>query len=164
MQVPYQQLPNHARAWIYQSNRSFEIMEVDKIQEHLNTFINSWAAHGQALQACGKVLHHQFVVLLVNEQITKASGCSIDASVAVIKQIEKDFNVSMFNRLLISFRQEEDGQIHTVDRPTFERLFLEGRINEQTIVFNNMVATKGDLEQRWQVPIIESWHKNMLPV
>ena len=49
------------------------------------------------------------------------------------------------------------------DRPEFEQLVAQGIINDHTIVFNNMVHTKGEFETKWQLPYQFSWQKNLSP-
>jgi hypothetical protein len=34
-------------------------------------------------------------------------------------------------------------------------------VNDDTIVFNNLVQTKRDFEAKWQVPYKDSWLKNL---
>jgi hypothetical protein len=38
----------------------------------------------------------------------------------------------------------------------------EQKITSETIVFNNMVNTKEDFENNWEIPAKQSWHKRFL--
>ena len=38
----------------------------------------------------------------------------------------------------------------------------EKKINNDTIVFNNLINLKADLANNWEVPISRSWHKKLM--
>jgi hypothetical protein len=44
----------------------------------------------------------------------------------------------------------------------FQRFVNERKVTSETIVFNNMVNTKEDFENNWEVPVSKSWHKRFL--
>ena len=44
----------------------------------------------------------------------------------------------------------------------FQKQLEEGVLNEETTVFNNLIETKGDFEKKWEVPVKESWHKQLV--
>lgn len=160
MFVPFESLPENARVWVYQSNREFTSDEFERIQEKLKTFVNSWQRHGENLSASFTIKYNQFIVLAVDENVNGVSGCSIDSSVRIIKLIEDEFNVDLMNKLNIAFRVGEN--INTVSMVDFQNYLKAGKINSETIVFNNMVQSVSELEQNWEVPVHKSWHKRFL--
>ena len=85
MFVPFNQLPDHARIWIYPSNRPFTTDELLVINEKARAFLEQWTAHGADLQAGIDLPYDRFIVLGLNEAIQSASGCSIDSSVRFIQ-------------------------------------------------------------------------------
>ncbi len=148
-----------SKVWIYQSNRAFTPVETEEIKEQLNTFVAQWAAHGHALKAKGELLHHYFIVLVVDQEQAPVTGCSIDSSVRFIKSIEERYGVDMFNRFNIAYR---DGSlIHVQGKEDFETLITIKKITSDTIVFNNMVQSLAEFEQGWEVPIAQSWHQQV---
>lgn len=155
MFVPYSEIANSSKIWIYQSDRILSDKEVSFIQQKLLTFCNEWKAHQAHLKSSYKVLHNRFIILLVDEQQQKASGCSIDSSVKVIKEIEAVFGIDLFNRTNIAF--EEKGEIITLSIPEFKKV-----VQSDTIVFNNLVTTKADLEENWKTFASNSWHAKFL--
>ena len=58
----YQELADHGRVWIYQTDRRLSDAEVNEIQAHGAKFIDQWAAHGSELQAAFEVFYNQFIV------------------------------------------------------------------------------------------------------
>lgn len=155
MFVPYSEIADSSRVWVYQSNRELSDNEVVFIQQKLLAFCNDWKAHQAHLKSSYKVLNNRFIILLVDEQQQGASGCSIDSSVKVIKEIESEFGVDLFNRTQIAF--EEEGEIKTLSIPEFKKV-----VQEETIVFNNLVTNKADLEQNWRTAAKNSWHAKFL--
>lgn len=153
-------MPSNARLWVYQSNRSLTNDEVKVISQQGKQFINDWSAHGAQLTAAFEVLYNRFVVISVDEQQASASGCSIDKSVQFIKELEKQFGIDFFDRLQVVYRKA-DG-LESCSLAAFEKLATEGEVNEKTVVFNNMVASKKEFDSNWEVPVAESWHKRVL--
>ena len=160
MFVPFESLPNNARVWVYQSNREFTESESKMIQGKLEIFVNKWQRHGKDLSASYAIKYNQFIVLAVDENVIEVSGCSIDSSVRTIKLIEEEFNLDLMNKLNVAFRIGEN--INTVFTIDFQNYLKAGKINSETIVFNNMVQSKEEFLLNWEVPIHKSWHSRFL--
>ena len=160
MLVPVQELPADSRVWIYQSTRPFTDAEVRTLQTQLLRFVDQWTSHSRELRGSAVVLHHRFVVLIVDENTAGASGCSIDASVRFMKHLEEQYGVDLFDRLHFSYR--DDGGVKTLDREAFANAYAAGTIDENTPVFDTLVKTKGDLETSFLKPLRNSWHARMV--
>lgn len=154
------QFSTNSRVWIYQSTTELTEDQTLQIQQQLNNFAQSWTAHNNALKATAVVQYNRFLILVVDENQAGASGCSIDKSVNFMKLMEKQFNINLFDRFNLAYRNA-DGQIVSVGRNAFEDLIKGGIITQDTIVFNNLVQTLAELESKWQVPLKDSWHKQM---
>jgi hypothetical protein len=111
----HRQFPDQSRVWIYQADRLLDQTEQNWILEQLETFVPTWANHGKHLTATAFITNDCQIVLVVNEAMIGASGCSIDSSVRFIKELGKALNVDFFNRLL-TFLVEEKEFIHYHDR------------------------------------------------
>lgn len=131
-----------------------EILILEKLKE----FTGQWRAHGKKLTATAEIRYGLFIVLMVNEAVEMPSGCSIDKSVYILKELEETLGVGLFDRLRVAFREEKNAPIQIVGKDEFERLIDRGEVNEQTIVFNNLVPTYPDLDGKWEVPLSQSWH------
>ena len=68
MFIPYSEIANTSRVWVYQSNRKLSDKEVVFIQQKLLAFCNDWKAHQTHLISSYKVLYNRFIILLVDEQ------------------------------------------------------------------------------------------------
>jgi len=156
MLVPFNTLPKQSRIWIYQSNKSFTNQDILKIKEFIEPFVNQWQRHGKNLKASYKIIYNQFIVLAVDES-NDVSGCSIDASVHLIKQIEKEFKVNLTDKMKTTFKNGDN--INMVSLADFKKYVSINKITKETVVFNNMVDTIEGLNNNWEVPAKKSWHK-----
>lgn len=158
--INYNELPANARVWIYQSNRAFTAIESDTISEKIRQFIDQWQSHGKTVKGWGMLQYNRFILLVVDEGYEAPSGCSIDSSVALIREIEQQMEVDFFDRMNFAYKQ--DNEVLTADRATFADLYQKGIINEETIVFDNLVTSKEALENQWEVALGSSWHARMV--
>ena len=160
MFTEYKNLPNNARVWIYQSDREFTAKEIEIVSVKAVDFINQWTRHGDDLKGSFTFKYNQFLVLAVDESFNTVSGCSIDSSVRFIQALEKELQLELMNKMNVTFKDNE--HINLVKLADFQRYAKEQKVTLETIVFNNMVATKEDFENKWEVPARESWHKRFL--
>lgn len=158
--VSYKDLPDSSRAWIYQSSREFTSEEVELIKSAGNEFLETWNSHGAALHAALGIFYDRFIAIFADENHASASGCSLDKLGHFLKQVEKDFNVSLFDRMNVAFKS--NGKISTFNFIELEKYFAEGKINERTIVFNNLVTTKKEFFTHWEIPLKDSWINDRL--
>ncbi|WP_411273716.1 ABC transporter ATPase [Daejeonella sp.] len=153
------QISENSRVWIYQSNRVLKAEEEQQIQQKLDDFTSQWLAHGHQLTAYGEIRHGQFLILSVDEQVAGATGCSIDKSVYLMKEIENEFGIGLFDRFRIAYRDGD--QVVTCSKPEFEDLLRKGELNSNTIVFNNLISSRKELESSWEVAMKDSWHSQV---
>jgi hypothetical protein len=149
-----------SRVWIYQSSRLFSISEALQIEGILNEFVGSWHSHGVTVKGYANLFYGQFIILMADETASGVSGCSTDSSVNLMKSIEQKFKVQLFDRLLLAFLIEGKVQLLPISQLDFaaESQF----ISSDTIYFNNTVQTKKELEEKWLLPLKESWLKDRM--
>lgn len=161
MMEHYDQLAPESRVWIYQSNRVLTEEEVAQMNDRLQQFALQWVSHNRALQAFAGVYHNRFIVLMVDETQAGASGCSIDSSVRFLKSIEADFQLHLFDRTTFLYLDKE-GSIRQANMNEFQEAYQKGSIDDNTLVFDNLVATKNAFEQDWKKPLAKSWHRRFV--
>ncbi|MTI29300.1 hypothetical protein [Xanthovirga aplysinae] len=155
MYSSFNDMPSNSKVWIYQADRKLSDTERETLESNLKVFLNSWASHGNDLKSSGKVFHNQFLVILVDENQNMASGCSIDSSVAFVKESEKALKVNFFNRTKIAFLIE--GEIYLEDLQKVKEKVSGGLIKKDTLTFNNLVADKASFDSNWTIPAKDSW-------
>ncbi len=160
MLVNFTQLPDSAKVWVYQSSRTFTAFEIDELNDSISAFLTDWTAHGQDLQAGFLLPYNRFIVLGVNQDLHAASGCSIDASVRFIKSLESIYDLTLLDNTLVLYKQEQ--AIQKLTLLEFKKIATEGNFRSDTIVFNNLVKTKGEFVSNWETTAQNSWHNRFL--
>ena len=156
MLVDFNTLPEESRVWIYQANRSFTDTELDEIKTKLDQFLERWTAHGSDLNAGYTIKYKRFIVIALNQLLSKATGCSIDASVHFIQQLEKDYDVDLMDKMNVSYKQGDYVAYKTLS--DFRKMAKDKAVSKNTIVFNNLVTNIAEFNENWEVPAHESWH------
>jgi hypothetical protein len=150
---------DNSRVWIYQSSRLFFINEALEMEDMLKNFTNQWKTHGTPVKGFANLFFGRFIVLMADESVSEISGCSTDNSVHLIKDIEKKYNVNLFNRQMLSFIVKDKIEQLPLSQVQYaiEHLF----INENTLFFDNTIGTKKQLISNWISPISETWLNRM---
>lgn len=144
-----------SRVWIYQSSRLFAMGEALQIEDLLNEFVSHWKSHGTPVKGFGTLFFGQFIVLMADENATGVSGCSTDSSVRLIKQIEDLYKVNLFDRQLLAFQVKDKVQLLPLSQ--LQHAVDNNFISPDTLYFNNLVQTKEELENKWMIPVKDSW-------
>ena len=153
-------MPDHARTWVYKAARVLSAAEQRMVRDLGANFTGSWAAHGAELDATVDVLYDRFVVIAVDEVQAAASGCSIDKSVGFIKQLELDLNLTLTDRMIMYY--EHPDKLSSFRLEELPELLKQGAITADTIVYDDLVSTVGDLRNQFRVPLHESWMERYL--
>ncbi len=156
MYIPFENLPEESRIWIYQSSRKFSDAEIAEIENELKSFIEDWTAHGTSLEASFITKYNRFIIIAVNQEVQQATGCSIDKSVEFIQSLEQKYKVDLLDKMNVTYRQGEF--ITHKSLLDFKRMAKEKAVSAHTIVFNNLVNTIEEWKESWEVPAEDSWH------
>ncbi len=149
-----------SRVWVYVASRPLSEAEVAALQEALNDFVQRWTAHNRVLKAVGEVFACRFIVLMVDETLAPASGCSIDHSVHFLEAMSYQLGVDLMDRMHFAWVEEE--RLYVAHRDEFARRVAQQHIRPDTLVVNTLVQTKRDLRERWLVPFGQSWHQRVV--
>ena len=160
MLVNFDVLPENSRIWIYQSNRSFTEIELEDISSKLIVFLHSWSAHGSDLQAGFEIKYKRFIIIALDQEKQPATGCSIDASVQFIQALETLYSVDLMDKMNVSYKQGEYVAYKTLT--DFKKMAKDKAVSKNTIVFNNLVNSKSEYQEFWEVPASESWHNRFM--
>ena len=160
MLVEFNTLPNNSRIWIYQSNRKFSENEVSSISDKTDVFLKQWTAHGDDLEAGFEIKYSRFIVIGLNQANASASGCSIDTSVNFIQSLEQDMDVDLLDKMNVTYYNGEF--IAHKSLSDFKKMAKNRSVSPNTVVFNNLVNTKAEYIEHWEVPAKDSWHSRFL--
>ncbi|MBX2930565.1 MAG: hypothetical protein KF781_01315 [Chitinophagaceae bacterium] len=149
-----------SKVWMYQSSRKFTMNEALQIEAMMEDFLANWQSHGEAVKGYANILFGQFLILMADDSVL-VGGCSTYESVKVLKQIEQLFNVSLFDRQTLAFITKDTIQLLPLVQLNYA--LENNHITASTLYFNNLVATKADLLNKWIVPVKETWLASKLP-
>jgi hypothetical protein len=157
MLIDFAQLPPDARVWIFAADRPLTEGEQDRLLSAVDTFLQSWKAHGEPLAASRELRYGQFLFVAVDESAAGASGCSIDAMVRVLSELERQLGLTLSDHGPVLYLA--GNRVNRVPRHEFARLAREGAVGLDTIVFDNTLTRLADVRAgRWELPARDSWH------
>lgn len=150
----------NSRVWIYQSDRIFFMQEALDMEPMLQDFVAQWKSHGTPVKGFANLFFGRFIVLMADENATGVSGCSTDSSVRLVKEIEKKYNVNLFDRQMLTFYIKEKVELLPLLQLKYA---IENKfITEDTLYFDNTVLTKEALENNWIAPVKNTWLANKI--
>jgi hypothetical protein len=155
MYVAFDHLPPQARVWIYQASRPLAEEEIMPLLPRLAAFADEWTSHGRQLAASAQLLHRQFLVIGLDEQVAGASGCSIDASVRFVQGLEQHLGVPLLEKSRMAFLT--NGELRLLTRRELREAIAAGQVQPDTLYFNTTVTTKGQLDDQWPAPAGQTW-------
>lgn len=162
MFIPFDTLPDTARLWVYPASRPLSDADVTLIEQQLEPALQGWTAHGQPLMASARVVANRFILIAVDGGFALPSGCSIDASVGMLRSLSEQLTaqsgaVDFFDRSAMV--QTESGGVTAVALPAIKAAVSSGQLRPDTVVFNTLVQTVSDFRTGWQIPAEASWLK-----
>jgi hypothetical protein len=155
MYIPFNELSDQARLWVYQANRKLSEQEMNFITREGIEFTKGWTAHNKDLKASVEVFYNQFVVLSVDESAAPATGCSIDKSVHFMQLLERELAVQLLDKSTVAYLKND--QIHLVPLAKVKEMVNAGELAHDSIIFNNMVSDVMSFNQMWEVKAKDSW-------
>jgi hypothetical protein len=161
MLLPFNQLPDYSRVWVYQAARKLTEQELELVRHRLSRFCEGWNTHGNGMPTSFEVFDSQILVLAVDESGLGASGCSIDSSVKVLKELESLLGINLTDQGKVSVRNTE-GDLKVFPALGLKSKVQAGELTLEQEVINPLIRTKADLHQLWQ-PVRNSWLNKYFP-
>jgi hypothetical protein len=79
--------------------------------------------------------------------------------VRIMKEIEQEYKVDLFDRFNMAYKV--DGKVIVTNKEDFETLVSIKKVGPKTVVFNNLVQTLDEFQNKWEVPFEQSWHSKV---
>jgi len=155
--------PDNSKIFVFQANKFISDEGVELINEKMSKFIEDWTVHGKNLKATFQVVSPLFIIVAVDESFAELSGCSKDALTNEIKALGKELDVDFFDRLMIAYHPTDD-EIAIISLAEFKEKLQKDEIRQDTLVYNNLIETKADLKQNWQISVKDSWHGKLVSI
>ena len=160
MYVSFNLLPPNAKVWIYQSDRNLSNIDIELIEREVKLFLNNWSSHNKEIESSFEIRYNRFLIIGLNENINSASGCSIEKSLNIIKDLQSLLEVNFLNRVDVDYKTGND--INSISLSEFQTMIREKKLSKDSIVYNNMIDSKQSYINNWETKIENSWHKKFL--
>jgi hypothetical protein len=149
-----------SKIWIYQFKKELVIQDLQNIDTKLALFANTWESHGTKLDAKAFILENHFVIIAANEAHFEASGCSIDKSVQVLRNVNEEYKLDLFNRLNIAVVKNERIQFYS--KAELQEELLKGNFSFEDFYLDVSVVSGNDISNLLK-PLHQSWfYKSMV--
>ena len=160
--VPFESLPESARAWVFASDRPLAPHAVARLLPEVERFLELWRAHGVELRSAYAWRDDRFLLIGVDESATGASGCSIDGLFRGLRALEPELGASLVGGGRVYYRNRT-GAVESVTRDEFSALASSGAVSGDTTVFDTSLTTVGDVRRRFETTAGRSWHAQLVP-
>tara|TARA_X000000950_G_scaffold202632_1_gene243889 strand:+ start:1201 stop:1686 length:486 start_codon:yes stop_codon:yes gene_type:complete len=159
MLVGFNEICDSSRIWIFQSDLKIENNKIELIKNNLEKFLIQWSSHGKDLQCSYEIKHNLFIIIAVDSSVNNATGCSVDSLTNFILKIQENNNINFFNRLSVAYNIDNEIKLNSLS--DIKEMIKDKKFSPETIVYNNLVKTKKEYLNKWKVPALKSWHKNL---
>ncbi|TVP74937.1 MAG: hypothetical protein EA352_09445 [Gemmatimonadales bacterium] len=163
----FEALPDTARLWVFGTDRPLAPEEESRLLQEVDDFLGGWRAHGHPLSAGRSWVLGRFLMVAVDEGVEAPSGCSIDALLRRLRELEEALGLEMVGGGPVFFRApgDEGAQVvKRVSRSEFRAGAQRGEIDGDTPVFDPTLSRLGEVRRGdFQRPAAESWHRAFLP-
>lgn len=146
---------NDYKVIIYPASRPMSAKEVKKITEKLFDFLPTWNAHGKSLTSSFKIDFSQFIIITVDEEKVSASGCSMDALNGIMKEIDLEFQLGLFDRMKACYF--ENKEVKTMKLVDFRNAVKNQQLSKEIEVFDFSKDTYVNYLSDFKLPLVRSW-------
>lgn len=161
MYLPFDQMPEYSRVWVYQADQKFSEPDEEVLRDRMKSFCEGWNSHGNLMPTSFDIVENQILLLAVDESNLGASGCSIDSSVRTLRELENMLNINLTDQGKISLKKST-GEMKVISALGVKSKVTSGEIDLETEVINPMIRVKADLKNLWQ-PVRNSWLNKYFP-
>jgi len=160
MFVDYNSLPEDSKVWVYPSDRKFYPNEIEGIEVKIKNFIENWETGNENFKASYQFLYHRFIIFAVDVSSYQLTNEDIDTSVSFILELQETYKVSLLDKMNVCFKQGQFVQYKELK--DFKKLLKNKALTGKSIIFDNLVSNKEDLDNHWEMPIEDSWYNRFL--
>ena len=136
MLVDFNTISDESRLWIYGSESKLTDYQQKIILNKISEYLKNWDYHNNSLTSAVRIKENHFIVIALDDSKFGVGGCSIDSLQRIIQELERDFNISLLNRLNV-FCKRVANSIAPSDKIFFCKSFMG--INRSVITFESMM-------------------------
>lgn len=160
--VPFASLPDDARVWVFAAADPVRGAAADALLDRVDRFLADWAAHGVPLRCARDWRDDRFLAVGVDQSVEGASGCSIDGMFRALRTLEPTLGTTLLGGGRVYWR-DADGAVQVADREAFAARVGVGYGGGDAVpVFDTTVTTARDWRARFERPLRDSWHAQLV--
>ncbi len=149
MLVDFNTISDESRLWIYGSESKLNDYQQDIILNKISEYLKTWDYHNNSLTSAVRIKENHFIVIALDDFEFGVGGCSIDSLQRIIQELERDFNISLLNRLNVFCKIEN--KIHCVP------LHKLGTVAKPDTLFYDITIQRKYELKKYIKPIKEGW-------
>jgi len=153
--VDFNKIPEQAKVWVFPSSRKFYPQEIDGLQKKIENFLNEWEDQKISLTCAYKLAYGRFIILAMDTAEISLSLTAHETLTTFIQKLEKQHKLILLDRMNVCYKQGEFVQYK--DLKEFKTLIKNKAVSKKTVVFNNMINLKVELNYDWEINIMDSW-------
>ncbi|HKK62510.1 MAG TPA: hypothetical protein VJ951_08115 [Bacteroidales bacterium] len=155
MFVNSNEISEKARVWVYSANRFFKESELPLIQEKIKSFLSRWTAHNKNLESTFAIRYNRHIIIAVDEESAKASGCSIDSCVKFIQALGEEHDFDGLDRLNYTFI--DNNAPYMIEHHNLNAAFQNKEIQLNTPFVNPLVKNWKEYKDSFLVSLKNSF-------
>jgi hypothetical protein len=155
MLTNYQNLSEEAKVYLYPSSRKFYPNELEELENKIKDFVSNWTDYSSSY----RIEYNRFLLFFLEENAVITTSL-LDKLANFIFQLEKDYSITLLDKVNVCFKQGEYVQYQDMKR--FRGMIKNKSVSKKTIVFNNLIQTKHEFENEWEVLITSSWLSHLI--
>ncbi len=159
--VPFESLPADARVWVFGAADPVRGPAAASLLAAVDRFLAAWAAHGVPLRCARAWRDDRFLAVGVDQSTAGASGCSIDGLFRSLQALEPELGTTLLGGGRVYWR-DAAGAVHGADREAFAGRLAAGGLGDATPVFDTTVTTVEEWRTRFERPLRDSWHAQLV--
>ncbi|MGI9530367.1 ABC transporter ATPase [Lutimonas sp.] len=150
MKIAMEELGDESKVIIYPGSRKFYANELPDLQDKVASFCNNL----KGVDLNFEIRYDRFLVFFISDN-TPLDLDNHNLLVSFILELEKTYEISLLDKVNVCFKQGPYVQLKEI--PDFKLLIKNKGVSKKTIVFDNMITTKLEFKDSWEVPAGESW-------
>ena len=153
--VPFRDLPDSARIWVFASDRELPGAPADTLLSAVDSFLSGWKAHGVPLRCGREWRDDRFLAVGVDVNAENASGCSIDGLFRTLQQLQREIGAQLVGGGRVFYRGRSG--VEATTREDFAARARRGEVTPATPVFDTSLTDAAAWRTRFEAPAGVAW-------
>lgn len=158
MKIEFNNIQPESKLWVFHSPKELEDSDKLILIQELESFLESWESHGQAVFGGYEIVDNQFILVSASTSTDNPSGCSTDKLIHCFSSIGQNLGINFMDNTRVYLRNENKKwkSAHFGELAT---QIKSGKLKPNDILANTQISKRGDFPKNWELSAGESWLK-----